>query len=270
MKMLKKTLFVGGGLLLLAGLVFGRSLPSHVGVWMGKGQSFVRNVTPVSYDLDRLRGMVKGLDPEIRNNDYVIAHEEIQIAHLEAQIAKDEESLAKDKADILVMKADLDSSKDSFVYSGKAYTSDQVRNDLKNRFVRFETNEATLKSRKEILAARQAGLKAAIDKSKEIAAQRLQLDAEIAALEARQKSLEVAQTASKLNVDNSQLAHTRELLDEVKAKIEVSEKLIHSETKYSGAIVIDAPVDENITDRIAKKFGLETNSSANVATKNAQ
>lgn len=268
--MMKKALFVGGGLLLLAGLVFGRSLPSYVSTAFHKGQRVVRDATPVTFDLDRLRGMVKALDPEIRNNDYVIAHEEIQVADLEKQIAKDEEMLATDKAAILRLKVDLEGESENFVYSGKTYTADQVRNDLKNRFVRFETNEATLKSRKEILAGRQAGLQAAIEKSKEIAAQRLQLEAEIAALEARQKSVEVAQTASKLNVDDSHLARTRELLDEVKAKIEVSEKLIHREGKYTGEIVLDAPVDENITERIAKKFGLESNNSANVASKPAE
>ena len=136
--------------------------------------------------------MVKALDPEIRNNDYVIAHEEIQVAGLEKQIAKDEEMLAADKAAILRLKVDLEGQSENFVYSGKTYTADQVRNDLKNRFVRFETNEATLKSRKEVLSARQSGLQAAIEKSKEIAAQRLQLEAEIAALEARQKSVEDA------------------------------------------------------------------------------
>ena len=56
----------------------------------------------------------------------------------------------------------------------------------------------------------------------------------------------------------------------MKAKIEVSEKLIHREGKYTGEIVLDAPVDENITERIAKKFGLESNNSANVASKPAE
>jgi hypothetical protein len=267
--MMKKMLFVGGGLLLLAGLVFGRSLPSYVSTAWDKGHQAVRDATPVSFDLDRLRGMVKQLDPEIRHNVHAIALEEIQVERLQAQIASDEEKLAKDKADILTLKSDLESNS-QFVYSGRTYTADQVRADLKNRFVRFETNEATLKSRKEILAARLAGLDSAREKQKEVEAQRLQLDAEIAALEARQKSVEVAQTASKINVDDSHLARTRDLLAEVRAKIEVNEKLVHREGKSSGEIVLDAPVDENITDRIAKKFGIETNNSANVATKPAE
>lgn len=269
MKM-KKMLFVGGGLLLLAGLVFGRSLPSHVSAIWGRGEAMVSNATPVSYDLDRLRAMVKSIDPEIRSNIQAIALEEIQIERLQTQIASDEEKLAKDKADILTLKADLEQNS-QFVYSGKTYTADQVRNDLKNRFARFETQEATVKSRKEILSARQSGLQAARDKQKEVEAQRLQLDAEIAALEARQKSVEVAQTASKVNVDDSYLARTRELLESVKAKIEVNEKMAVTDGKYTGQIQLDPVVDdENISDRIAKKFGLETNNSANVASKPAE
>jgi len=264
--MLKKMMFVGGGLALLAALTFGRSLPSYVSTAWNRGHQVVRDATPVSFDLERLRGMVKSLDPEIRRNVHAIALEEIQIEQLEAQIAADEKKLAKDKADILTLKADLENNTE-FVYAGRSYTADQVRNDLKNRFARFEANEAALKSRQEILAARKAGLAAAHEKQKEIEAQRLQLDAEIAALEARQKSLEVAQTASKVNLDDSRLARTRELLAEVKAKIEVNEKLVHREGKFTGEIILDEPSEENITDVIAKKFGLDTHKSANVATK---
>ena len=66
--------------------------------------------------------------------------------------------------------------------------------------------------------------------------------------------LEVAQTASQINVDDSHLARTKDLITNIRTRIQVAEKLISAETEYHEEIPIDEPNAEDISARIAEYF----------------
>ena len=64
----------------------------------------------------------------------------------------------------------------------------------------------------------------------------------------------MAQTSSQLNLDDSQLSRTRELLDEIATRIDVEEETMSVDVEYFGEIDLDEPSDENLLDDISTYF----------------
>lgn len=253
--MLKKTLLIGGAGALLLGLVAGRS---HLQTTVGMVKQQVKDNVPVEFEIKRARQMVKDLDPEIERNLRLIAQEEVRVANLEDEISAADERLAQDKRQILRLKEHLSSGDDYFVVAKHAYTTQEVKTDLVSRFEQFKTESATHESRKQILAARQAGLEAAREKLNEMLAARTQLEVEIENQVANLAMVDVRTAATQYQFDDSQLARTRELVDDIRTRIEVQAKLANAELRRIDRIPLDEPADDlDIGEEVARYFAEE-------------
>jgi hypothetical protein len=184
-----------------------------------------------------------------------IAREETEVAKLEKQVGKSEEQLAKDRESILRLKKDLDSGTEVFVYCGRNYSTKQVKDDLTHRFDQFKTKEQTTDNLRKILSARQTSLTAAREKLESMLAAKRTLEVDVENLEARLKMVEVAQTTSDFNFDDSQLSRTKELIAEIGDRIEVAERLVNSDTDFHDRIPLEEPAgDRDIRKEVAKYF----------------
>lgn len=268
--MVKKGLVAVSGLVLLLGLLFGRDVCSYVSTTAGYVNDTVRENVPISFELERARGMIADLGPEISKHKREIAREELELQKLQKHVSANSEKLAKDWNAIERMRDDLDSKDGPFVYASGTYSYKEVETDLSNKFDRFETEEQTLKNRERILNARQQSLGAARDKLKALIASKRQLEVEVEQLEARMKMVEVAKASSDLNIDDSQLSRTRELLTDIEARIEVDAQMVDA-----GDIIVDEIVVEddgevtNILDRITNYESRKNQSETYVDTKTA-
>jgi chromosome segregation ATPase len=249
--MLKKSMVVIAAVVLL-GFLFGRS---HVRTAVGMAKQAVKDNVPVQFEIKRAREMIKGLIPEIEKNMHRIAREETEVAKLERQVGKSEDQLTKDRESILRLKKDLDSGTEVFVYCGRNYSTKQVKDDLTHRFDQFKTKEQTTDNLRKILSARQTSLTAAREKLESMLAAKRTLEVDVENLEARLKMVEVAQTTSDFNFDDSQLSRTKELIAEIGDRIEVAERLVNSDTDFHDRIPLEEPDgDRDIRKEVAKYF----------------
>lgn len=253
--MLKKSLLVGGAVVLLLGLFFGRDACSYLTTSAGWVKDTVSTSVPIEFQIERARQMIKDLDPEIKRNMHLIAKEEVEIEKLAAQVEDQEGALAKARGDILRLKKDLETGDTAFYYASRRYTEDQVKHDLENRFSRYKVNEATFEKNQKILNIRQQKLAAARQGLEEMLAAKRELEVNVENLEAELEMLKVAKTASDFNFDNSKLARTKELIEDIRTRIEVEGKVL-GEVEAAGQIPLDeSESSEEITDRVSKYFG---------------
>jgi len=255
--MLKKLIFAGIGTTLIGGLLFGTDAFSYVKTTASRVHDTVKDSVPVEFELERAHKMIQDLTPEIRRNMHLIAKEEVEVEKLENRVSKLDEKLANSKADILRLKTDLDDDRTYYTYAGHEYSRTAVQNDLANRFERFKTQDATRVKLESILRARQQGLEAARAKLDAMLSARRQLEVDVENLEARQKMVEVAQTSSNFNFDDSQLSRTRRLVDDIRTRIEVAEKMVDAEGEFAPEIQLSEPKDANISDEVASYFGVD-------------
>jgi chromosome segregation ATPase len=259
--MIKKALIAGSTVCLVSGLFFGRDAASYVGTSAGWVKDSVKQSVPIEFEIERARREIHNIVPAIRQNMHVIAKEEIEVERLDKQIAAADQKLGRDKAEIVRLSSDLKTGDDHFTYASRRYTGDQVKLDLSNRFARYQTNEATLGSLREIHRARKHSLEMARQKLEQMLAQRHQLAAEVENLEARLKTLEVAKSTSQYCFDDSQLGRVKQLISDVKQRLDVDERLLSSEGYFQDEIPLEeATQTENIVDQVTEYF---SNGAAN-------
>jgi hypothetical protein len=93
-------------------------------------------------------------------------------------------------------------------------------------------------------------------------AQKRQLQVEVENLEARNQMVAAAQTTSHYQFDDSQLGRVKELVQNVKTRLQVSEKLVNAETEFQGEIPLDKASPQNIVEQVGDYFGPKPDSKA--------
>jgi chromosome segregation ATPase len=248
--MIGSAIAVGG-----VGLLVGAPFFSYVRSGVSSARQAIRESIPVEVEIKRARDMITDLKPEIADNLRVIAREEVEVNRLAEEVKNKQGSLAKGRKDILRLKDDIQTGSSHFVYASKTYTSDQVKDDLSNRFKQFQTQEATTAKLEKILEARTKNLDAARRKLDEMLAAKRQLEVEVENLQARLTMVQVAETSSKVHVNDSHLSRTRELLDDIRSRIDVAEKMIENEGVLEGNIPLEEQAPADLVDQITDYFG---------------
>lgn len=252
--MIRKLIFVVGGALLVGILFFGRDAASYVSTSVGYLKDSVRESVPVEFQIERARRMIKDLTPEVRKNMHIIAKEEVEVARLEERISGAEARLAKDKEELVRLKTDLAKDKEVYKYGGRAYTAEQVKTDLARRFQRFKTNEATLQSLRQLHVARQTSVEAARRKLEGMLAARRQLQVDVEQLEAQRQMVAAAQTTSDYCFDDSKLGRVKELITDLRTRLDTEMKLVDAEQQFQEEIPLDEPAPANIVEQVSEYF----------------
>jgi len=266
--MIKKAILVVTGLGLTTLVLFGRDACSYVSTSYHRLTSSVQESVPVEFQIDRAKQMVRDLEPEIRRSMHVIAKEEVAVEQLNGQIEANTQKTEKDKKDILRLQADLGQNRDVYRYASRSYSSDEVKQDLARRFNRFKVADDTLASMKQMRDAREKNLDAAQQKLAAMINARRKLDVDIQNLEAKRKLVEVAQASSEYVFDDSQLARCKELITDIRTRLDVSAKLANADVNIEVEIPLDEATPSDITDQVADYFHLngEEASEAEVVT----
>jgi len=218
-------------------------------------QESVQDAIPIEFQLKRARNMIRDIVPEVRKNMHIIAREEVEVERLENQIEAAEKKAAKDKEDMLRLKSDLESGKEAYTYSGRIYTVSQVKQDLANRFERYQTNDATLESLRSIREARSRSLEAARQKLENMLASRSQLLVEIENLEARLQVVSATEAGNKYHFDDTNLGRVKELVSDLRTRLSVAERLASAETRFHDEIPLENVAPEDIVEKVAEYFG---------------
>lgn len=255
--MIKKTILVSAGVGLLMVVLFGYDAASYISTSYNRVTESVRSNVPVEFQIDRARTMVKNLEPEIRRCMHVIAKEEVEVNKLTEQIENAAIKGEKDKDEVLRLQADLSANKSRYHYAGRSYTVTEVKQDLGRRFERYKTATATLESLRDMRDARQRNLEAAQKKLTAMVASERQLRVEVENLEAKLKLVEVAETSSDFNFDDSKLARAKELISQIRTDLDVTAKLANADVNYHGEIVLDEESPDDIEQTVAAYFGLD-------------
>jgi hypothetical protein len=260
--MIKKALLLALGVGITTSILFGRNAASYVSTTYHRLTSSVEEAVPVDFQIDRAKQMVRDLDPEIRSAMHVIAKEEVAVEGLNGQIATNQDKADKEKHDILRLQADLGQNKTVYHYASRTFTCDQVKRDLSNRFNRFKVADDTLVSMKQMRDAREKNLDAARQKLAAMINARRKLEVDVQNLEAKRKLVEVAQASSEYVFDDSQLARAKDLINDIRARLDVAAKLANADVNVQTEIPLNEAAPADITAQVNGYFKLD----AKVAT----
>jgi chromosome segregation ATPase len=254
--MLKKTLLVGGSVALVLALLFGTAIVPYAKSSWRNVQESVQQAIPIHAQIDAAREQIRDIGPEIRDMVAKVAQEKVAIGGLEKEIEGLAAQVKDEEAKIVSLRNHLKTDEQHYVSKGRAFTNDQVRNDLQKRFDRLKSTQGRLASMQQVLDARLSALDAAMAKLDETKAQRHELEVIVEELEARMRVVEVQQQANHLSLDTSQLSAARNMMNDIRARIEAAEQEASLMPKYLGEIPVEtSEASEDIESQIDAYFG---------------
>ena len=251
-----KKILVGTAILLTTGaIVFGTDAYSYLRTSARKVRHEVKASVPLDFEIERARQMVADLVPDIQKNMHIIAQEEVEIEDLRDQIARAEKNLAAERERLLVLRKDAANGDGKFSYAGHKATSRDVKVELSRRFDRFQTAEATLKAKRQMLDAREKSLAAAREKLEGMFGAKRDLEVQVQNLEARLKMLQAAETTSRFSFDDSQLSRCKKTVQELRKRLDVAERILEQDGKFLDGLSEEVDVADDIVDQIDRYFG---------------
>lgn len=227
------------GLMLVGGLLFGGKVIPYAQTAVKKVRTAAQDTVPVQFQIDAAKDQLAKIGPEIHGMVHKISKEAVQIKRLAADVKANQETLETSYDQMMTLREHVQSNQGVYVDTkGKRFNQGRVEEDLRHRFSLYQTAEKTLEKKTEILEIRKLALKTAHAKLDEAKAQQRELEVQIENLKARSRMNEVIATASQINIDNSQLAKTREMLDDIDARISADEEYLNIAPKYFGQISV--------------------------------
>lgn len=255
--MLKKVIIGTLSIVLASAVLFGTNAVSYLKTACRGVSHTVQESVPIEFQIERARDMVADLGPEIRHSMHVIAKEEIEVEQLNEQITKADGIADKSKSEIMQLQSDLKSNRNVFQYASGSYTRDEVTTDLSRRFARHRVSDETIAHLKNMRDARAKNLDAARQKLTAMVSAQKSLETDIVNLEAKRKLTEVAQATSDLVIDDSRLAKAKDLINDIRTRLDVTARLANADTEFTGEIRLDGVDSEDVTEQVAAYFGAE-------------
>ena len=239
-KLVKIGLFSLGAVVVAGGFIFGGDALSYVTSSTRSVQSAVKDAVPIEFQLRRARDLVDDIIPEMHANVRLIAQQEVEIESLRNDIAQSGERIAEERAQIQKLRDALAKADTSFTFAAVTYTREQVKQDLARRLENVKEAELVLASKQRLLENQTRAMAAAMQALERTRSQKSLLESQIAALAAQHKLLQASSIGSSIELDNSKLAQSERLIAQVKKQLDICERVLAHESRFTQPIQLDA------------------------------
>ncbi len=257
---LKYSALGAAGLLLVGGFLFGGDVFSYIRSSARTVRTAVKDSVPLEFELKRARDLLDDIIPEMHANVRLIAQEEVEVGSLKDDIAKHKLAVADEKAGIHKLRGALTVQQASYTFGGREFSREQLSEDLSRRFEQFKEAEVVLASKERLLSTREKSLQAAmvmLDKTK---SQKARLEDRIGGLEGQYRLIKAAAAGSQIQIDNSKLAQTEKVIEEIKKRLDVSERVLAHEAKFVEQVPVDAISEKDLVQQVDDYFAPKSSS----------
>jgi hypothetical protein len=250
------------GLALVGGVVFGTDLFSYVSSSSRAMRSAVKDNVPVEFQLRRARDLVDDLVPEMQANVRVIATQEVEIAGLRRDIEQSRANLQAERTRVQKLRESLSSENGDYTFSGIHYSREQVKDDLAHRFDFMKEAEVVQAGKERLLQNRERSLAAAMQTLDHMKSQKTLLEGQIASLEAQNQLVQAASIGSNVAVDNTKLAQTERLINDVKKQLDIAERVLAHETRFVQPIQVDSVNEKDLLSQVDEHLAAHPNGTS--------
>lgn len=252
------------GAALVGGIVFGTDLFSYVGTSAKSVRTAMKDAVPIDFELTRARNLLEDIIPEMQANVRLIAQEEVEVGDLNREIQQSQSALAEERTRVAKFRDVLTTQTVSYTFSGIPYSREQIKDELARRFDHLKEAEVVLAGKQRLLEARQKSLNAAMQMLERARTQKATLVDQIAALESQHRLVQAAAAGSRFELDHTKLAQTQKLLGDIRKRLDVAERVLSHEARFTQPIQIDVVNEKDLVAQVDEFLG-QTSSHSTTA-----
>jgi chromosome segregation ATPase len=258
LRIVKKVVFWGVVVAVGGWLLVGSELGSYVRSSARAMRSSFKSSVPVDFQIKRARDLLDETGPEMQANIRLIAQQEVEIAQLKSDLASSDNALTDQQARVRKLREMLASGQSEYRVQGLTYSREQLKEELSRSFDRYREAEAAMAAKRRLLDGREKSLVASVQALDRVRSQQGSLENQIAALEAQNRLVQVAGSGSQVSLDTSKLAQAEKLLSDVKKQLDISERVLAYDAKFTKPIPIDTIDEKGLLSAIDNHFSAPT------------
>ena len=249
-KTMKVAAATGVAAVVLGAVFFGSEVFSYARSSAGMVRTAVKDQVPIEFELRRARDMLDQIIPEMHTNIRQIAMEEVEIGGLEQDITATEARLADERTRLASLRDMLETGQTRFVLAGQRFDRQHVKDELARRLDYVKEADVMLTSKQRLLQSRRESLLAAQSMLDRTRSQKALLEDRIEGLESQHRLVQAAAVGSKLEIDSSKLAQTEKLIGDIKKRLDVAERVLAHESRFTHSLPIETVTEEELIDQV--------------------
>lgn len=254
-KSVKIAAATGVGALVIGAVVFGSEVFSYARSSAGMVRTAVKDQVPIEFELRRAGDMLGEIIPEMHANIRQIAMEEVEIAALEEDITATRDRLGEERERLASLRDMLETNQTRFVLAGQRYERQHVKDELSRRLEYVKEADVMLTSKERLLNSRRDSLLAAQQMLDRTRSQKALLEDRIEGLESQHRMIQAAAVGSKLEIDSSKLAQTEKLIGDIKKRLDVAERVLAHESRFTQSLPIETVSEEELIEQVDSYLG---------------
>jgi septal ring factor EnvC (AmiA/AmiB activator) len=257
-KLLKLSVLGAVGVAALGYFVFGDHATSYLSTVTGSVRENVRGKIPVEFEIKRAEKLVRAIEPELNTCKRDVACAEVELENLERDVDRLEDDVAKAekklKAGGAVVCADARGAIPARLVS-QNLANRRFELDLERTFDVYRNNVAILRGKKALIERQGKAVAAARARLDAVRSEQARLTDMIGMLKTQKAQLDALAAGSRrFDLDDSNLSKAKQVLTEVKKRLDVAQRMIEDETFFAGGSDEHSRPDRDIGKEIREYF----------------
>ena len=241
--MIRKALLGTALTLGLGTLVFGSDLFTFAKTAVVEARDGARNAVPVSFEIKAARQKLTELDPAVSGAKRVVAEQQIAVERLRSDLDARTAALDAQAREMAFLRNKIGTG--DLHYAGRVIGESDMKRDLAARLSTYETAQATLGHKRALLEAQEQSLAANERKLDAMLAARGQLEVQIEQLEAKHQMVQARETIAGVEIDDTALSDTRDLIQRIDDELNVRERMLDEGGRtWNGSVPVSEIVKE--------------------------
>jgi len=246
------------GVAALGYFLFGDHASSYLSTMTGSVREGVRGKIPVEFQIKRAEKLIKAIEPEIQGCKRDVAGAEVELENLERDVDRLDGEVAKAEkklkaAGAVTVCADGGTVPARYASNGLANRRQEL--DLERTFDSYRNTVAILRGKKALIERQGKAVAAARTRLDTVRSEKARLEDLIGMLKTQKAQLDALAAGSKrFDLDDSNLSKAKEVLAEVKKRLDVAQRMIEDDTIFAGASEQHANSDRDIGKEIREYF----------------
>ncbi|MBK8977958.1 MAG: hypothetical protein IPM29_18785 [Planctomycetes bacterium] len=253
LKMLKWSVI---GLVVLAGgawLVFGSHAGSYLHTAAREIRQGVHDQIPVEFELKRAEALIHEIEPQLHTARRELAQAEVDLARLQDDVEHLEGEVQRGEQQLRHVSATLRGNGEAR-YTLAGMERSRLQLQLERTFDTHQNNVALLEGKRALIERQQRAVEAARQRVEAVRIEKARLEDMVATLRTQKRNLDaMAASARTFEFDDSPLGQAREVLDDIKNRLDVAQKMLEDDLLFAGEPV-GAP-NRDILSEVDAFFG---------------
>jgi len=262
-KVVKLSALTTAGAAAIGGMAFGTDLVSYVRSGCRSVSSSVKDNVPVEFQIRRVRDLIDDSVPEMQKNIRLMAEQEVDIESMKTDMVQCKKSLEEEKRRLQKLRDALATSQSSFTFGELTYTREQLTEELAQSFDSYKQAEAALQQKAQILDTRQKALAEETVAMERANTERAALQSQADELEGRYHLVQATASGTNLEIDSSKLTQAQQALTDLNRQLDISEKVLATEAKFTRPIQIDVVDEKELLSQVDAQLSGHPDSGSN-------